>query len=807
MAKKIGDKLDDLNLTNDEVKRLSECMKDQTFMELLKDYAMEISDPENKKKYEEEIAMMEGERGNDVKFVNPTAGYVLKTTCNGKEKCFLNICTSAEVGKPSCKPSVQNSSKGMNWSIPHSVSQPRDDTDKSSRKCIVYDVVFHPDTCHMAEKNSRFRQMIENIALDAIERNFSVSLDKTNVRRPKMKYKGVPQSSIIRVPKKDAKPSTIPQDPNDPLAFPYPPMSNGNDKSKNSEKSKHSQNSTPTPHDVGIKVNTKEEFVEPKYDLVHRGYFDIKNYYAMSDQTVASTRPRELVLNVELPLLKSAELLELEISKNRVYLECTKPVKYKLDLNLPFPVDDTKGCAKFEKSKKRLIVTLEVLPPVLQKYTINPKGEKCLESDNSKDHEHAKCGRTAQLDAVNDEKAPSSHPSGLIHMHSKCRHENHGLSWGKPDEDNSDNVESPPLSLFSPSLIKILLDENQSDQNCAVLKKIRPQLSFHQDDQFVVFIINVKNIDSDKLWYTVTASDLKFSCKADGISDEIYQLYISFNTEDKVDPQRSRVDISDDNAVFALRKRPKCLYEWQNFEAGFDEENRIKKCFLTQNNLENLLSKVQEDINNSKYESLEYQVISESKNPKMLALKLSPKDREKLKLSREEGSNSDVNDLLEILKQLDGLDNQNNAGVQINSDTTPAPEHEKQSRQGGADTDEDDSSATDSVESDKEAEKVDELEEIEPPCDTSVMKEISGNSQQESHEQLTSVPTPANKSQDSDEVVDGMCDRYPHDMRNEALIVHEHEKGNNVNSHVYTDHKTKSVVTLNNEMLFEIDSD
>lgn len=795
MANAVGDKLEDLNLTNDEVKRLSECMKDKKFMDLLKDYAMEISDPDNKKKYEEEIAKMESERGNDVKFINPTAGYVLKTSCDGKEKCFLNICTSTEVGQPSCKPSMQNSSKGMNWSVPHSLSQPREDTDKSGKKCMVYDVVFHPDTCHMAEKNSKFHQMIENIALDAVERNFSVTLDKVNVKRPKMKYKGMPQMSIIRVPKNDAKPSTIPQDPNDPLAFPYPPNKNGYSKSNSSDKMKDNQNSSTTQNKVGENSDVKEEFVEPKYNFVHRGYFDIKNYYTMSDQTVTSTRPRELLLNIELPLLRSAEPLELEISENRVYLECTKPVKYKLDLKLPFPVDDTKGCAKFEKNKNRLVVTLEVLPPVLQSYTVQSKGGECVASVDTENQEPTNCANAEQSNS-------STHPSGLVHMDSKCRHENHGVSWDKACEESSDNVDPTPLTLFSPSLIKILLDENQSSRNHTVLKKIRPQLTFHQNDKFVVFIIHITNIDSDKLWYNVTSSDVKLSCMTDtdGVSDEIYQLYISFSVEDKIDPQRSRVDVSDGNAVFVLRKQPKCLHEWQNFEAGFDGEEMEKRRFLTKSNLENLSSKVQDDINNEKYQSLECQVIAESKNPKMLALKLNPKDMEHLKPTEKKMNDAEV--LTDMLKDLENLDNEKNPSVETDSSSAASPEHKKQN---DPDTDEDDSSASESTESDNEEEIA--TTEKKSPCETSVMQEMDGNSLQLSHEQPASEPAPSITTSGSGDIVNGKNDKYPCDMKNDALIVHEHEKGNKVKSQVYTDHKTKSVVTLNNEMLFEIDSD
>ena len=47
----------------------------------------------------------------------------------------------------------------------------------------------------------------------------------------------------------------------------------------------------------------------------------------------------------------------------QIVLECKKPAAYKLDLQLPYPVDDEKGGAKFDKSKSCLTITLPVLPP------------------------------------------------------------------------------------------------------------------------------------------------------------------------------------------------------------------------------------------------------------------------------------------------------------------------------------------------------------------------------------------------------------------------------------------------------------
>ena len=193
------DKLKDLNLTNDELKRFSDAFKNDEFRKLFIEYAEELNDPNNRELYEKEIRTVEEQRGSDVTFVHPKPGYVLKTTINGKTKCFINIATNENVDKPSfTKSNETNGKQGVHWSLPHCLAGPRDDVDHESKTCTVYDVIFSPDTYRMAQTNRQFMTMVEDSALDSIESNFNCKLDRNNIKRPKMKFKGVPTATIIR---------------------------------------------------------------------------------------------------------------------------------------------------------------------------------------------------------------------------------------------------------------------------------------------------------------------------------------------------------------------------------------------------------------------------------------------------------------------------------------------------------------------------------------------------------------------------------------------------------------------------------
>uniref|UniRef100_A0A5K3F8Z9 PIH1 domain-containing protein n=1 Tax=Mesocestoides corti TaxID=53468 RepID=A0A5K3F8Z9_MESCO len=152
--------LKDLNLTNDELDRLGKAFKDPEFLKLFAEYAEELNDPENKRRYEEEIRMAEMERGMDLEFINPTGYCVLKSRnwpslaseklkkLPGKDvpklsegqKVFLNICSSEKLGKPEMKRSGDG--RGATWSIPHSFAPPTEDLEKENKMCLVRNAVI-----------------------------------------------------------------------------------------------------------------------------------------------------------------------------------------------------------------------------------------------------------------------------------------------------------------------------------------------------------------------------------------------------------------------------------------------------------------------------------------------------------------------------------------------------------------------------------------------------------------------------------------------------------------------------------------
>ncbi|XP_029973296.1 protein kintoun [Salarias fasciatus] len=352
--------MEEENMTAEELHRFTKALQNHEFRALLHDYAQEISDPDNRRVYEEEIKLLEQERGNSVEFIHPTPFRAVKTSLDGQRKCFINICSCDRVGKPECRSGVsEEGRRGWCWSLPHSLHPGRQDTDGKGNKIVIYDVVFHPDTLHMAGKNKRFMDMVDDAAIRGIQGAFKVTLDHKNVKEARTKYKGTPQPCVIRRPI----PGVSAREPSgqpDPLAFPYPDEPNQQQaKAEGLPSAQH--RSDADPGNIPVQPVETKQPTRPDYTLKYRSFIDLQDFRCSRD-SAQSPRPKEIIVTVDLPLLKSASDASLEVKDKTLLLESRKPA-YRLELPLAYPVDEDRGEAKFNKQKRQLAITLPVLPP------------------------------------------------------------------------------------------------------------------------------------------------------------------------------------------------------------------------------------------------------------------------------------------------------------------------------------------------------------------------------------------------------------------------------------------------------------
>uniref|UniRef100_A0A9L0ITR0 PIH1D1/2/3 CS-like domain-containing protein n=1 Tax=Equus asinus TaxID=9793 RepID=A0A9L0ITR0_EQUAS len=100
---------------------------------------------------------------------------------------------------------------------------------------------------------------------------------------------------------------------------------------------------------------------EPRYSVVQRHHVDLQDYRCARDSAPGPV-PHELVVTIELPLLRSAEQVALEVTGRLLCLDSRAP-DYRLRLSLPYPVDDNRGTAQFHRARRQLLLTLPVVRP------------------------------------------------------------------------------------------------------------------------------------------------------------------------------------------------------------------------------------------------------------------------------------------------------------------------------------------------------------------------------------------------------------------------------------------------------------
>lgn len=400
-------KWEDLNLTRDEIRGIGQALQKEEFRNLLGEYVKEINDPENRRQYEDDIIQLEKERGVEVNFIHPNPGYVIKTSLNGKGKAFVNVCSNNNVGIPFSTAESSKGRQGVHWSIPYCLVPPREDLDKKNKICTVYDVIFNPKTLELSKGDIKFKNLVNDTALGAVEESFNVSLDKLNVKFPKMQFKGFKHATVIRKKIKNFQTSDLFDIPN----YPYPPInedrniSSGSTAEKNNSKSYNKNKSNP---DV--------QFTIPNYTIKHCSKIDMGDFTNDRMCKMTATIPNELVLAIDLPLLKCSSDASVDVTEKWLTLISENPAKYKLELNLPYSVDSNKGSAKFDVCKKVLHITLPVKKAFICNSSSNidaSRYDSGVESDNG-------CGRSNSLSSnEDDDNSKSPTPQNLTKVVNK----------------------------------------------------------------------------------------------------------------------------------------------------------------------------------------------------------------------------------------------------------------------------------------------------------------------------------------------------------------------------------------------------
>ncbi|XP_019885188.1 protein kintoun isoform X1 [Camponotus floridanus] len=526
---------EDLEVSREELDNITECLKKEEFRKLLIEYAEEVSDPDNKRIYEREIAQLEKERGVDVTFVNPEPGYVIKTSVNGDRKCFLNISKNTVVGRPTSQPSYEQGHRGLQWSIPYTLIPPRDDFDKKNVRCTVFDVVFHPDTIYLASKNARFREIVNNTAMDGVENNFKVKLDRKNLKFPKISFKGITHPTVIRKPSKEP-----PKEPLDIEPEIYQKLMSSYDESRESQLKGREEKAQRAPPVTTYYKNKQsesmdEKYVIPKFSVKHQFDVEMEDFVLSKDAKMYATIPKKFVLTIDLPLLKSASDSTLDIHEQSLTLKSEKPAKYLLELPLPYPVDGDNGNAKFDAKYKKLIVTLPVIRPSITTMDSIDRPDSGVDSDQSSPVP------IASKDDEND----------LPKIELVKEYEN--LSKNLEFEETSDIDKSEDTALRTCNVTEII----DAFMNPNIKYNFPPYSCNIYNNQLAV-TINVKNVNPDEICHKILDNNAGIHILLTSIGAGFFAQYYSLclKIEDGcIEPETLSIEPWDNNVVFSITVR------------------------------------------------------------------------------------------------------------------------------------------------------------------------------------------------------------------------------------------------------------
>lgn len=479
------------------------------------DYCQEISDPENRKIYEQEITQLEKERGVNVTFINPVPGYVIKTSADGTTKTFLNIATSDKIDKPSSISSTNDDGKrGLNWSLPYTLSPPRREMDKKNRICHVYDVVFHPDALHLASRNKSFRNLINDTGINAVQQAFNVKLDGSNLKYPKISYKGIAKPTVIRKKIENYDVTQIEPSPIDSI---YPPLP---------DNSKVEQSmTTPT-------VDTPGGYTIPKFKIVQRRGVEFHEMTNEIDAKLNVTIPNELVITIDLPLLNTTQQADLDVTDKRILLTSEKPAKYRLEINLPYEVKEENGSAKFDKTKRQLCITLPVVPEKKLRIADFQREDSGIESD----HQPINGG----VVKINENDSGSSNDSHVMEM--------------------TDAVNAAKPETF--------LDAN--------IDYVLPNFTFNQIDEILAFTLHVKNVDPSSI--VINRNDLsnmaliKFSSTGAGFFPINYSFCVKFPSHLVTIFRDIIAEAWDNNVIFQFELNN---HQFASYQAGLNDKDLV----------------------------------------------------------------------------------------------------------------------------------------------------------------------------------------------------------------------------------------
>ena len=368
---------DDKRITRKEARDLLTALDKPEFGGLMDDYLKEISNPNNIK--ETNQFLKESEEKKDlpanVRLAKPKEGFCIRSEKynikrpSQRKKVFINIVSLEEVQEP------QNDTNNM-WKLPYLLNPGRHDQDKKGKYCTTYDVVFNPKAIELANGNLAFKKFVCDTAIEGIN-NQILAKEEEKISKDfvmkKFNYKGL-EVSYVNVHTLNKGEMDDRKEPSEfhktQVMKEVEKLKAEQDKKKEEEKKDgdievYDEPDVDSKENVNDVIKTKKQIdkdsKEPIYQIKYSNNFELNKFFynPQGFEETPKIDYKKIIIEINTPLMEGISDAELEID--------TKKLKFKykdiylLNLDLPIEINRDSTKAKFEKAKKILTLSADIV--------------------------------------------------------------------------------------------------------------------------------------------------------------------------------------------------------------------------------------------------------------------------------------------------------------------------------------------------------------------------------------------------------------------------------------------------------------
>ena len=368
---------DDKRITRKEARDLLTALDKPEFGGLMDDYIKEISNPNNIK--ETNQFLKESEEKKDlpanVKLAKPKEGFCIRSEKynikrpSQRKKVFINIVSLEDVQEP------QNDNNNM-WKLPYLLNPGRHDQDKKGKYCTTYDVVFNPKAIELANGNLAFKKFVCDTAIEGIN-NQILAKEEEKISKDfvmkKFNYKGL-EVSYVNVHTLNKGEMDDRKEPSEfhktQVMKEVEKLKAEQDKKKEEEKKDgdievYDEPDVDSKENVNDVIKTKKQIdkdsKEPIYQIKYSNNFELNKFFynPQGFEETPKIDYKKIIIEINTPLMEGISDAELEIDIKKLKFKY-KDI-YLLNLDLPIEINRDSTKAKFEKAKKILTLSADIV--------------------------------------------------------------------------------------------------------------------------------------------------------------------------------------------------------------------------------------------------------------------------------------------------------------------------------------------------------------------------------------------------------------------------------------------------------------